>query len=77
VLGLPGAGLALELLTVHTLAMLAAMAGVALLVYARLGIEVLRHYWTIVGAGVAGDRPPRPRRPAPRPRPLIAQCLEI
>ena len=45
VLGLPGASQALELLTVHTLAMLAAMAGVGLLVYARLGIEVLRRYW--------------------------------
>jgi hypothetical protein len=45
VFGLPGADLALGLVTLHTLAMLVVMAGVAQLVYSRLGIAALRRYW--------------------------------
>ena len=44
-LGVPGAEPALGLLTVHTLAMLAVMASVALVVYRRLGVSVLQRYW--------------------------------
>jgi hypothetical protein len=44
-LGLPGGGPALGLLTVHTLAMLAVMAAIALVVYRRLGVGVLQRYW--------------------------------
>jgi hypothetical protein len=44
-LGVPGAEPALGLLAVHTLAMLAVMAGVALVVYRRLGVSVLQRYW--------------------------------
>ena len=43
-LGLPGAEPALGLLTVHTLAMLAVMASVALVVYRRLGVSVLQRF---------------------------------
>ena len=44
-LGLPGAEVALGLVTLHTLAMLAVMAAIALVVYHRLGVVVLQRYW--------------------------------
>jgi hypothetical protein len=44
-LGLPGGGPAVGLLAIHTAAMLAVMAGVALVVYRRLGVGVLQRYW--------------------------------
>ena len=44
-LGLPGAEVALGLVTLHTLAMLAVMAAMALVVYHRLGVVVLQRYW--------------------------------
>jgi hypothetical protein len=44
-LGLPGAEVALGLVSLHTLAMLAVMAAIALVVYHRLGVVVLQRYW--------------------------------
>ena len=44
-LGQPGAEVALGLVTLHTLAMLAVMAAIALVVYHRLGVVVLQRYW--------------------------------
>jgi hypothetical protein len=44
-LGVPGSEPALELLAIHTLAMLVVMVGVALVVYRRLGVAVLQRYW--------------------------------
>jgi hypothetical protein len=45
IFGLPGADAALTLVTVHTLAMLVVMTGIAVLVYTRLGLAALRRYW--------------------------------
>jgi hypothetical protein len=44
-LGQPGAEFAVGLVVLHTLAMLAVMAAVALVVYYRVGIAALQRYW--------------------------------
>ena len=45
VLGLPGADAALGLVVLHTLAMVAVMAAIAVVVYSRLGLAALGRVW--------------------------------